>query len=282
MLHNPLFARRKLLKLGLTSIASTIPMAALAGKSSPLAPEIQRILDNKKLIVGMGKFESPPFFSTSASGPTGVDVDFARRLANALGVELEIRREAETFNEVVEAIDRNEIDVAISKISMTYSRALRFRFSEPYLVLRHGLAFNRVELAKALNGRDLATELRNWTGEVGVIEKSSFAGFARIRFPKAKLREMPNWPELVNALIKGDVLCAYRDELEIKRLARVRPESSLVLRTATLTDTRDSLGMVFHKDASQLQQVANLFIANEPTPLTVDGILEKYKGNLKI
>jgi hypothetical protein len=40
--------------------------------------------------------------------------------------------------------------------------------------------------------------------------------------------------------------------------------------------------MVFHKDASQLQQVANLFIANEPTPLTVDGILEKYKGNLKI
>jgi hypothetical protein len=26
----------------------------------------------------------------------------------------------------------------------------------------------------------------------------------------------------------------------------------------------------------------DLFIANEPTPLTVDGILEKYKGNLKI
>jgi ABC-type amino acid transport substrate-binding protein len=230
----------------------------------------------------MGKFESPPFFSTSPNGPKGLDVDSANSLANALGVELVIRREAETFNDVVEALDRNEIDVAISKISITYPRAVRFRFSDPYLLLRHGLAFNRVELAKALSGRDLATELRNWTGEIGVIEKSSFAGFARTRFPNAKVRELPNWPELVNALIKGDVLCAYRDELEIKRLARVRPESSLVLRTATLTDTRDSLGMVFHRDAAQLQQVANLFIANEPIKLTVDGILEKYKGNLKI
>jgi len=282
MLHKQMAVRRQLLKLGLTTIAASTHLASFAVKTAPFSQDIQRILDNKKLVVGMGKFESPPFFSTSTSGPTGLDVDFARRLANALGVELEIRREAETFNDVVDAIDRNEIDVAISKISITYPRALRFRFSEPYLVLRHGLAFNRVELAKALNGRDLATELRNWTGEIGVIEKSSFAGFARSRFPRARVREMPNWPELVNALIKGDVLCAYRDELEIKRLARVRPESSLVLRTATLTDTRDSLGMVFHRDAAQLQQVANLFIANEPTKLNVDGILEKYKGILKI
>jgi hypothetical protein len=282
MLNKQLAMRRQILKLGLTSVATLTPLASFAGKSVPLAPDIQRILDNKKLVVGMGKFESPPFFSTSANGTSGLDVDFASRLANALGVELVIRRDAETFNDVVDAIDRNEIDVAISKISITYARALRFRFSDPYLVLRHGLAFNRVELAKALNGRDLATELRNWTGEIGVIEKSSFAGFARSRFPKAKVREMANWPELVNALIKGDVLCAYRDELEIKRLARVRPESSLSLRTATLTDTRDSLGMVFHRDAIQLQQVANLFLANEPTKLNVDGILETYKGNLKI
>jgi ABC-type amino acid transport substrate-binding protein len=282
MQHKQLAMRRTLLKLGLTSFAGSTPLESWATKTTPKYHDIQRILDSKKLVVGMGKFESPPFFSTSPNGPKGLDVDSANSLANALGVELVIRREAETFNDVVEALDRNEIDVAISKISITYPRAVRFRFSDPYLLLRHGLAFNRVELAKALSGRDLATELRNWTGEIGVIEKSSFAGFARTRFPNAKVRELPNWPELVNALIKGDVLCAYRDELEIKRLARVRPESSLVLRTATLTDTRDSLGMVFHRDAAQLQQVANLFIANEPIKLTVDGILEKYKGNLKI
>ena len=263
-------------------MATGTSLVSFAGKTSPYAQDIQRILDSKKLVVGMGKFESPPFFSTSGEVNKGLDVDFAHRLASSLGVELVIRRDAATFNDVVDSLDRNEIDIAISKISITYPRALRFRFSDPYLVLRHGLAFNRLELAKFLNGRDLANELRDWTGEIGVIEKSSFTGFARTRFPKAKVREMPNWPELVNAVIKGDVLCAYRDELEIKRLARVRPESSLVLRTATLTDTRDALGMVFNREATQLQQVANLFIANQPAKLTVDGILETYKSNLKI
>jgi polar amino acid transport system substrate-binding protein len=282
MLHKPLTARRELLKLSLTAMAAGTSLSAFATKTSPYTQDIQRILDSKRLVVGMGKFESPPFFSSSPEGPKGLDVDFARRLAGALGVELVIRREAETFNDVVEALDRNEIDIAISKISITYPRALRFKFSDPYLLLRHGLAFNRIELAKFLNGRDLANELRDWTGDIGVIEKSSFAGFARSRFPKAKVREMPSWPDLVNAVIKGDVLCAYRDELEIKRLARVRPESSLVLRTATLTDTRDALGMVFNRDAAQLQQVANLFIANQPAKLSVDGILETYKSNLKI
>jgi len=275
-------ARRELLKFGLSAMVAGSPLAVIASKTARYAPEIQRILDNKKLVVGMGKFESPPFFATSADGPVGHEVEFAQRLANAIGVELVVRREAETFNDVVDSVDRNEVDIAISKISITYPRAMRFRFSDPYLILRHGLAFNRAELAKALNGKDLANELRNWSGEIGVIEKSSFAGFARSRFPKAKVREMPNWPALVDALIKGDVLCAYRDELEIKRIARVRPESSLVLRTATLTDTRDSLGMVFHRDAAQLQRVANLFVVNQPVKLSVDGLLETYKDILKI
>lgn len=275
-------ARRDLLKFGLSAMAAASPLTVFAGKSAAYSPEIQRILDNKKLVVGMGKFESPPFFATSGDIPVGQEVEFARRLANALGVELVIRRDATTFNEVVDTVDRNDVDIAISKISITYPRALRFKFSDPYLILRHALAFNRAELAKMLNGRDLANELRNWSGEIGVIEKSSFASFARSRFPNSKVREMPNWPALVDAVIKGEVLCAYRDELEIKRIARVRPESSLVLRTVTLTDTRDSLGMVLNRDATQLQQVANLFIANQPLKLSVDGLLETYKDILKI
>jgi ABC-type amino acid transport substrate-binding protein len=274
--------RRQLLKLSLASMATSTPLTAFASKAVTYTEDVQRIMDTKKIVIGMGKFDSPPFFSSSGSSLVGHEVEFARQLANALGVELEVRRDAETFNEVVDSVDRKEVDLAISKISITYPRAMRFRFSDPYLVLRHGLAFNRIELAKFLNGRDPVSTLRSWDGEIGVIEKSSFAGFAQNKFPQAKVREMSSWPELVNALIKGEVLCAYRDELEIKRLTRVRPESSLALRTVILTDTRDSLGMVLNRDSAQLQQIANIFVSNQLTKPTVDGLLETYRDFLNI
>lgn len=246
-----------------------------------MAPEIKRILDRGRLVVAMGKFESPPFFKTAGDSNIGVDVEFAQQLAKALGVELVIRRDATTFNAVVDSVERNQADIAISKISITYPRALRVRFSDPYLILRHGLAFNRVALASHLGNRDLTTTLRQWTGEIGVIEKSSFVGFAKQRFPKAKLREMPSWEALLDAVLNGKVLCAYRDELEIKRIGRIIPSSSLLIRTAALTDTRDAIGMVLNRESIQLQAFANLLLQNQPAKLTADSLLETYKDSLK-
>ena len=45
---------------------------------------------------------------------------------------------------------------------------------------------------------------------------------------------------------------------------------------------RDALGVVFHRDAAQFQQITNIFIANQPTKPTADGLLETYKDILEI
>jgi len=39
---------------------------------------------------------------------------------------------------------------------------------------------------------------------------------------------------------------------------------------------------VFHRDAAQLQQITNIFITNQPTKPTADGLLETYKDILEI
>ena len=182
---------------------------------------------------------------------------------------------------MVDAVDRQQVDLAVSKVSITYPRALRVLFSEPYLVLRHALAFNRVALAHHLGNRDLASEVRRWSGEIGVIAKSSFVEFAQARFPDARLVEFANWEELVDAVLHGRVLCAYRDELEIKRIGVRLPSASLHLRTAVLSDTRDSIGMVFPRAATHLQQFANIFLQNQSEPLSANGLLNKYKPLLK-
>lgn len=278
------FQRRTLLGGALACLGCLAPASAQASTTAALAQgdvALARILASRKLVVAMGRFDAPPFFSTADGRHQGQDVWFAQQLAQALAVELELRRDMGSFNEVVDAVERQQADLAISKVSITYPRAMRVLFSQPYLVLRHALAFNRVGLAKHLGSRDLAAELRQWDGEIGVISKSSFVDFARQRFPKAHIVESPSWDALVESVLAGRVLCAYRDELEVKRIDVKRPSASLHLRTAVLSDTRDAIGMVFHRSAMHLQQFANIFLQNQTELLSANGLLNKYKPLLK-
>jgi ABC-type amino acid transport substrate-binding protein len=287
----PKLQRRTLLHgclgaLGVAQAGAVWPAtAAFAVPPGPIAPAADRalssILDGGELVVAMGRFEAPPFFSRAGGRDQGQDVGFAEELARAMGVRLLIRRDWGSFNEVVDAVDRQQAHLAISKISITYPRAMRVLFSQPYLVLRHALAFNRVALARELGHRDLATELRQWNGEIGVIAKSSFVDFARQRFPKARVVEVGSWDALVDAVLSGKMLCAYRDELEIKRIGVQRPSASLHMRTVVLSDTRDSIGMVFHRSATHLQQVANVFLNNQAETLSANGLLNKFRPLLK-
>ncbi len=278
---------RSALALGAWAAGAAPPALAQAPDGPRAAPPaadgggLGRILATRRLVVAMGRFDAPPFFTTAGGRNQGQDVWYAEQLAEALGVELEIRREMASFNDVVDAVERQQVDMAISKVSITYPRALRVLFSDPYLVLRHALAFNRVALASHLGGKDLATEVRLWSGEIGVIARSSFVEFAQARFPRARLVAFATWDELVDAVLRGRVLCAYRDELEIKRIGVKLPSASLHLRTAVLSDTRDSIGMVFPRAATHLQQFANIFLQNQTEALTANGLLNKYKQLLK-
>jgi polar amino acid transport system substrate-binding protein len=267
---------------GLSSAAAAPAPAAAATEPGPaLDPSPAAILEGGRLVVAMGRFEAPPFFSKAEGRDLGQDVWFAEELARVIGVRLEIRRDWGSFNEVVDAVDRQQAHLAISKVSITYPRALRMLFSQPYLVLRHALAFNRVALAQHLGNRDLAVQLRRWDGDIGVIAKSSFVDFARQRFPRARVVEMGSWDALVDAVLRGKILCAYRDELEVKRIGVQLPSASLHMRTVVLSDTRDSIGMVFHRSATHLQQVANIFLDHQAEALSANGLLDKYKPLLK-
>jgi len=258
-----------------------LPAAPPPVPTGGLDPTPAALLEGGRLVVAMGRFDAPPFFVRADGRDQGQDIWFAEALARALGLRLEVRREWGSFNEVVDAVDRQQAHLAISKVSITYPRAMRMLFSQPYLVLRHALAFNRVGLARHLGNQDLATQLRRWDGEIGVIAKSSFVDFARQRFPKARVVEVASWDALVDAVLRGKLLCAYRDELEIKRIGVQVPSASLHMRTVVLADTRDSIGMVFHRSATHLQQVANVFLGNQAEVLSANGLLDKYKPLLK-
>ena len=240
-----------------------------------LAPDIARIVNNGELVVAMLKVDTPPFFSYNKSGQwVGLDVDLAEAIAKELGVKLRINRDGGSFNAVVDILARGEADLAISKLSRTLARTQTIAFSNPYLTLNHALLLNRVKFAQLAKGREVPEAIRAFDGSIGVIAKSSFADYAKRNFPKASIQELPTWNNVLAALQKGEITAAYRDEFEIKRILSTDATASLVLRTVTLKDLEDTLGVGVSVSSPRLLAFVNEFLAQRPEKLDIKKVLQ--------
>lgn len=221
--------------------------------------------------------DQPPFYFVGESGKLeGYDVDLASKIADELGVKLTISRDAPSFNDLVTLVSSKKADIAVSKLSRTLARAKSVKFSAPYMTFRQGLLFNRLQLAKVTTEEQVKSYVRNYTGTIGVIEKSSYASYAKVNFPNAEIKEYKTWDEAVDALIKGEVLSVYRDELEIKKVLSSTPQSSLILKPIYFTDLTDPIAIAVKAENSQFLYWLNIFLESQPK-LTSDEVLEKYK-----
>lgn len=255
-------------------VASVAPAGTkmVDGKAYPL--DIARIKERDELVVAMIGVDNPPFFYERNGEIAGLEVDLAKDLAKELKVKVRFVREAKTFNEVVDMVTRQQADLGISKLSRTLTRAQLVHFSTPYLTLNHALILNRVAFARLTANTRLEDTIRNYKGTLGVIAKSSFADYATRNFPNAKLREFPNWNEVMSALNKGEVMAAYRDEFEIKRLLKLDPKMALTLRTVTLKDQEDTLSIAVGVGDATLLAFVNQFLAQRQEKLTIQKVLE--------
>ncbi len=273
---------------GAATLASAAPAASTPASAAPvrtptrlvkvpdgrlLAPEFARIVSRGALVVSMLETDTPPFFHNRDGQLAGVDVEIAHELARILKVDVRFNRSAKSFNEVVDVLMRGEADIAISKLSRTLARAQIVRFSTPYLTLKHALALNRVAFAQLSLDKPLPQVMRAFKGSIGVIDKSSFADFATRNFPQAQIRPYATWSDVVRAVSSGEVTAAYRDEFEIKRLLKQVPAASLTLRTVTLTDMEDTLGIAVDPADPTLLAFINQYLDQRPTKLDVGTVL---------
>jgi ABC-type amino acid transport substrate-binding protein len=256
-------------------------VSAPAPQDSPpaqrLSPDIQEIVDRGELIVATIANDIAPFFvKNEADKLEGLDVEIARGLAENLGVTLRFNRTAKTFNEVVDLVANNEADLAISKLSQTLQRAKIISFSQPYLTMRHGLLLNRLQLTKAARNKDIVDFLKDFEGRIGVINGSSYEGFAKQKFPKATIVRYSSWEDLIEGAIRGDILAAYRDELEVKKILINQPNVALNFKTVALTDSQDPIAIALPWPSNHLLEFVNLYLKMTDTSYTVGQLLEDY------
>ncbi|MBQ3649734.1 MAG: amino acid ABC transporter substrate-binding protein [Treponema sp.] len=238
--------------------------------------DIEEIISRGELRVAITEVDQPPFYFMDKNGKlSGYDIDLATKMAEELGVKLVITRDAPTFNDLIPLISSGKADLAISKLSRTLTRSKFVKFSTPYMTFRQGILFNRLQLAKVASEDSVNQFVRNYTGTIGVIAKSSYANYAKENFPKATATEYPSWNAAVDALTRGEVLSVYRDELEIKRVLASIPNSALLFKPIYFRDLTDPIAIAVKSSNTQLLYWVNIFLESQPK-MTADQVLEKY------
>lgn len=247
------------------------------------SPDIQNIIDRQELVIAVLGHDNPPFFQIDSQGKlTGLDIELGESLAQELGVKVRFDRSAQTFNEVVDRVQNHQADLGISKLSISTNRAKKLLFSVPYLTMRQGLLVNRLELAKKAQNQRPEAVIQNLDGKLGVIKGTQYAlVFAKKKFPKAEVVEFPTWDDVVEAVKTGQILAAYRDELEVKKVLLQKPNSALDIQTVALTNTKDLLAVVIHWDRHHLQNFVNTYLEVNSFNYSVDQLIEKYPDAFK-
>jgi polar amino acid transport system substrate-binding protein len=119
-----------------TGFAALVLGAALAF-GSPAKADLQDILDAGTIRIGV-PVDVPPFgYLDEGNEPIGLDIEVARMVAEALGVELELQHV--TSANRISYLATGRIDLTICAMGATPERALQIDFSSPYSALSIGL-----------------------------------------------------------------------------------------------------------------------------------------------
>jgi polar amino acid transport system substrate-binding protein len=241
--------------------------------------DLQSIVDAKVLRVAVTRFDLPAFHVRRPDGAlAGAEISMAEQIGRALGVKVEFIDDANSFDEVIDLVATTRADIGISKLSQTYRRLHRVRFSEPYITLRHALLFNRSIIAQDGEGRPPAAVLQGYSGRIGVIAGSAYVDFAKANFPAAAVVEARSWDDVIANLLAGKVEVIYRDEFEIRRILKNNPTLNVKFGTAAITDQEALLSIAICDPCSKLQELINYHLERTRNSWTLKALLASEQG----
>ena len=261
--------------IGLLSLPAIVESTSRPGPSR----DLQSIVDAKILRVAITRFDLPSFHVRAADRTLlGPEIEMAQQIGRALGVKVEFLDDAASFDTVVDFVADGRADIGISKLSQTYNRLKRVRFSEPYVTLRHSLLFTRVAIARAATGRSPAAVLQKFNGRLAVVSGSAYVDFARRNFPEATAVEAKNWDAAIESLLNGKVEAVYRDEFEIRRVLKNKPALNVQFGSALIIDQNALLSIAICDTCTKLQAFINYHIGMTRGEFSLKELLNSELG----
>ena len=245
-------------------------------------PEIQTIRDRGFLIVAMYEKDVYPFMYHDDEGNfLGHEVELAKELGQALGVEVRFDRSAQTFEEIIERVAEKNADMGISLLSRSLKWARVVRFSTPYITLYPTLLINRVASDQyGLNPHHPLESLAQTPLILAQKQDTSYGKMTQQIFPQAQIQEYSDWDLALEAImnLEKEPHAILRDEISIRRFLAFAPERSLFLQAVPIKNPRyaDPLAIAVNRDSLHLQRWINAYFEQNGITETAETLMELY------
>lgn len=205
-------------------LAVPLALAAAGASAQPAAaPVLDRVVRSGELRVATSG-RQPPYSATSRSGQLmGFDVELARLLGEALGVDITFV--TKPFPALLDTLTTGEADVVISGVAITPERNLRVAFAGPYLLSGTSVLTRSPTLAAA---RTLA-ELDRSQVRITTLENSTSEAFVRRFLPATRLTTTRDYDAAVKMLLDDEADALLADEPACQLLLARFPDEGLAL-----------------------------------------------------
>ena len=200
---------------------------------------------------------------------TGVDIELALRIAETLGVKLEINRSASDFDTVCEQVALGKADVGISKLSVTLKRAQYVRFTNPYAMLRTCLLVDRLHEAKINLKGHVIPHCQQERVRIGLYKRSAMEYYLHQWFPKSEAVLYDNFENQVQALLNREIYFVLDDEFEVIHHLKTHPDQALRLKPVVIPDHLDPIAIAVSPNSPNLLALLNLLIQYSDIPQRV-------------
>lgn len=161
---------------------------------------MQKIKKNGKIVVGTASGYPPYEFVDTSQGDKkviGIDMELARKVADKLGVKLEVQDM--NFQALLSSLTGGKVDVAIAGINPTDERRKSMDFSDNYLPTEQKVIIRKADADKYKKVEDL------YGKTIGVQKSTTQEALAKEKIKDARIVGLAHVPEVVLELKQGKV-----------------------------------------------------------------------------
>lgn len=258
----PRRAPAEMRRMTATRLVLSLALAALTAcaaqrPATPVTPALRVVVPR----------DTPPYAFRRDGQLVGLEVDFARQMATALGRRL-VLLEVD-FTDVIRTVVDNRADLAMAGLTITPGRQVLVAFSDPYLHSGLVAGMRREDVARFKTSDSV---LR--TAEpIGVVNGTTADRFVREHAPSASVQLYPDVRAAMDELRQRRVRLVVHDAPVVATFAAA-DEANLGVLIALLD--HEDLGWGMRRDDDALRSAVNGALARWRTDGTRDQVLGRW------
>lgn len=241
-----------------------------------VAKDIAIIKARGTLNVALPSGDQPAFFESDENGNlSGIDIDLARNIADAIGVKANFIRIHGDYSDLTKALQFGKADLVIATYSRNFNRLQYVEFSEPYLSLNFGVMVNNSAMVKAGVKTNPIPYMKKNPVDIAIASGTSHVDVAKTLFPEANIIETDSYDEATDMVVQGKAFATLSGELEFYTKYLENPQLGLYVTTYTFNDVKDEFAVGVNRNYPHLLEMVNLYIETNQ-PITVEDVKERY------